>query len=63
MTVNVKTLDIDENGIEFEVRDASGHFGDFFLTSTKLIWCKGRTQRQNGKEISWEDFSDYMMNK
>ena len=42
-------------GIEFEIRatDDNRHIGDLFVTKTGLIWCQGRTWRQNGSVISW----------
>ena len=65
MNVKIKDLSIDmevkTRGIEFEVRDtADNHLGDLILTSTRLIWCNGRTRRENGIEIDWEDFIDFM---
>ena len=65
MEVKIKELGVDmevkTKGIEFEVRDTSGkHLGDLILTSTRLIWCNGRTHRKNGVEIEWEDFINFM---
>lgn len=67
MNVSIKTfdvaMDVKTNGIELDVSDPSGtHLGDLFVTKTKLIWCKGRTTRQNGKEVTWEKFMAYMEN-
>lgn len=66
MQVVIKKLDIEmevkKNGIEFEVRksDGTSQIGDAYLTSSGLIWCEGRTQRENGVKISWEQFAQIM---
>ncbi len=65
MEVKIKDLGVDmevkTKGIEFEVRDNSGgHLGDLILTSTRLIWCNGRTRRENGVNMEWEAFIDFM---
>ena len=54
-------LDIKSKGLEIQVNDNDGrHLGDLIVTSTSLIWCKGRTSRVNGKRISWNKFAQYM---
>lgn len=52
-------MSVKSKGIEFEVRSADGqtHVGDCYLTMTGLIWCPGRTTKQNGVKINWEDFT------
>jgi len=66
MKVLIKDLSIDmevkSKGIEFEVRSPDGkkHMGDVFLTKSGLTWCKGRTDRLNGKKIRWEKFITMM---
>lgn len=65
MKVSVKdlsvTMEIKNNGIELDVYDNSDkHLGDLIVTKSKLIWCKGRTGRNNGKEITWEKFISMM---
>jgi hypothetical protein len=65
MKVSVKdfavTMEIKNKGIELDVYDsASNHLGDLVVTKTKLVWCKGKTSVENGKEISWKDFIDHM---
>jgi hypothetical protein len=63
--VTIKSFDVDMEvknaGIEFEVYspDGSSHVGDLILTKRNLIWCKGRTRRENGQEISWGDFTKW----
>ena len=47
-------------GIEFEVRSPKDEFrGDCVITKTKIIWCEGKTDRKNGKAISWDAFIDW----
>lgn len=64
MDVKIKDLGIDlivkSRGIEFEVRSTDGatQLGDLYVTMSGLIWCKGKTTKQNGKKISWEKFID-----
>ena len=65
MKVSIKSFDVDmdvkNKGVEFEVYDNDDtHLGDVFLTKTKVIWCKGRTRRENGKEFTWEQFIERM---
>ena len=66
MNVNIKdfaiTMDIKNKGVELEVKEPNGgeHKGDLVVTKTGLIWCRGRTKRQNGKNISWNKFIEYM---
>jgi len=50
-------MEVKNNGIELDVAGPQGeHIGDLVVTKTKLIWCKGKTNRKNGKEITWSDF-------
>ncbi len=65
MKVSIKefdvAMDVKNNGVELDISDPKGvHLGDLVVTKTKLIWCKGKTDRTNGKEITWEDFITYM---
>lgn len=64
MKVSIKdfaiNMEVKTNGVEFQVHDNDGnHRGDCFVTKTGLIWCKGKTQRANGKAISWEKFMEW----
>ena len=64
MIVKIKEFDVamelKNNGIEIDVADTKGHIGDLVVTKTKLTWCKGKTNRKNGKEITWSDFIAFM---
>lgn len=65
MKVSIKNfdvaMDVKNNGIELDISDNNGtHLGDLVVTKTRLIWCKGKTKRKNGKEISWGEFTAYM---
>ena len=61
MEVWIKTFDVrmqvKSNGMELEVRTPDGeeHLGDCYVTQTGITWCEGRTRRQNGVKISWND--------
>jgi hypothetical protein len=65
MKVSIKDLavsmEIKNKGIELDVYDnQDNHLGDLVITKTRLVWCKGRTSVDNGKEISWADFIAHM---
>jgi hypothetical protein len=66
VNVWIKSFDVDmtvkNSGIELEVREPNGGalLGDFIVTKTGLIWCKGRTRRSNGKKISWHELAAYL---
>lgn len=65
MKVSIKgfpvTMEIKNTGIEIDVTDNNDdHLGDLYVTKTQLIRCHGKTQKENGKSIKWQDFIDYM---
>jgi hypothetical protein len=66
MKVWIKSFDVGmevkNSGVEFEVYSADGtkHQGDFVLTKSAVIWCEGRTKRENGKRITWDKFIELM---
>jgi hypothetical protein len=65
MKVGIKSFDVEmdvkNNGVEFEVYDNDGTFrGDCVITKTSLIWCKGKTTRQKGMKVTWDDFIKWM---
>lgn len=65
MKVKIKEFDVDmevkTKGIEFAVADTKGkHQGNLVLTKTSIIWCAGKTQRENGKKLSWKKFMEMM---
>lgn len=65
MKVEVNTLSVNmevkQRGVEFRVRDNQGNFlGDMFVTSSGLIWCKGKTSKKNGVKVNWDEFIDWM---
>jgi len=50
-------LKIKSKGLEIDVSDPrNNHVGDLYVTNTRLIWCKGRTKRENGKSVTWAEF-------
>ena len=61
MKVSIKSFDVamevKTKGIELDIYNNEGnHLGDLVVTKTKLIWCKGKKNRKNGKEELLEDF-------
>ena len=49
-------MEVKTKGIEFDVYTPNGkeHLGDFILTKTGVIWCQGKTSRENGIQITWK---------
>ena len=65
MKVKVKEMDVNmevkNNGIEFEIRKTDDTFlGDCIVNKRGLIWCQGKTSRENGKQVSWDKFIQWM---
>jgi hypothetical protein len=60
MKVSIKQFDVDmdvkNSGIEFAVYQDGKQLGDLILSKAKLIWCDGKTHRENGVPIKWADF-------
>lgn len=57
-------MELKNSGIEFEVRDTKGNFrGDLVLSKSKLTWCKGKTSKDHGTDISWDEFIEIMENR
>jgi hypothetical protein len=54
------SMEVKNVGIELDVSDNEGHKGDLFITKTQLIWCPGKTQRENGVPMRWQEFIKYM---
>jgi hypothetical protein len=48
--------------VEFEVYSTDGvtHRGDLVLTKSAVIWCEGRTKRENGQRLTWDKFIELM---
>jgi len=55
-------MEVKTSGIELDIysEDGKEHLGDLIITKTKLIWCKGKTQRKNGKQFLLNDFIKYV---
>lgn len=65
MKVSIKELsvsmEVKNKGIELDVYDnQDNHLGDLIVTKSGLIWCKGRTRKENGAQVSWKDFIEWM---
>ena len=64
MNVKIKQFDVEmeikNKGIEIDVSDTEKHLGDLYVTSTCLIWCKGRIRKKNGKKVTWPKFIEMM---
>jgi len=60
MKVSVKdlavTMELGNNGIELDVYDNDGnHLGDLRIGRATIEWCKGRTRKGNGVQVSWTE--------
>ena len=54
-------MEVKTAGVELEVKEPGGqHLGDLVVTKTKLIWCRGRTRPENGKQTTWTQFIEHM---
>lgn len=56
-------MQIKNRGIELAVYnndEPPAQIGDLIITKTGLIWCLGRTTRENGRKKSWAQFGDWM---
>lgn len=54
-------MEIKNKGIEFQINDNNGEFkGDLYITRTGLTWCKGKTKRENGVPVDWDQFIEWM---
>ena len=65
MKISIKDLsvamEVKNNGVEFEVRDTKDSFlGDFHVTRSGVVWCKGKTNKSNGKKLTWKNFIEIM---
>ncbi len=65
MKVSIKDLsvsmEIKNKGVELDVYDNQESFlGDLVITKTRLTWCPGKTQPDNGHKIEWQEFIDFM---
>lgn len=68
MKVSIKDLnvsmEIKNKGMELDVYDnQENHLGDLILTKSGLTWCKGRKRKENGVQVSWTEFIDWMESK
>ena len=63
MEVRIKQFDVNmvvkSKGIELEVRTPGGssQIGDCYVTMTGLVWCIGKTTKQNGVKVSWDELA------
>ena len=65
MQVSIKNFGVDMNvkntGVEFQVHYNDGNFkGDCYVTKASLIWCKGKTKKENGVKVPWDEFINWM---
>ncbi len=64
MKVSVKDLavsmDLGNNGIELDVYDNQDkHLGDLRIGKARLEWCKGKTRKGNGNQVTWKQLIDW----
>ena len=65
MKVSVKdlqvTMDLGNNGLELDIYDNAGkHLGDLRIGKATIEWCKGKTQKGNGKKKKWQELIDLL---
>ena len=65
MKVKIKSfsvdMDVKNSGVGFHVHNNDDNFmGKCYVTKTGLIWCKGKTRKENGTRVDWDEFIDWM---
>ena len=65
MNVSIKDLsvsmDIKNNGVELDIKDTKNkHLGDLVVTKSGITWCRGKTDRKNGRKMNWNKFIEMM---
>jgi hypothetical protein len=64
MKVGIKSFDVDmdvkKKGVELEIKspDGSQFHGDCFVTMTGLVWCQGKTTKQHGVKLKWDELME-----
>ena len=60
-TASVKNFHVDQelknNGIEIGVWEDDKQFGDIYVAKTGVVWCDGKTHRENGTKFSFKELS------
>ncbi len=58
-------MEVKTNGIELEVRkpDDSAQIGDCYVTKTGLTWCKGKTTKVKGINVTWSELAELLASK
>jgi len=64
MKVSIKDLQVSmtlgNNGIELDVYDNQDkHLGDLHIGKAKLVWCNGKTNKNNGVSKSWTEVIEF----
>jgi len=64
MKVSVDSLevamDLGNNGICLSIYDNDSNYrGKLRIGKGTIEWCKGKTQKGNGKKVNWNDFIGY----
>ena len=49
--------ELKNNGIEIGVWEDGKQFGDIYVAKTGVIWCEGKTHRQNGVRFSFKELN------
>lgn len=69
MKVTIKSFDVGmevkAKGIEFQIHSSDGkkHLGDIVLSMAGLTWCKGKTTREKGIRVSFDEFTKWVEQK
>ena len=64
MKINIKELQVSmslgNNGITLDVSNNDGtRRGALHIGRAKIIWCKGKTKKENGKSKTWDELIDH----
>ncbi len=59
----VGEMPLRNNGITLKVySNADEYLGKLFVGKAKIVWCDGRTRKENGKETGWEALIEHFRN-
>jgi hypothetical protein len=64
MRVSIKdfqvSMELGNNGIEFDVYEGDTHLGDLRIGRGKIEWCKGRVRAGGGNKVSWKELIEWL---
>lgn len=60
-SAEIKNLTVDlplkNNGVEIQIDEGGRQFGDIYVSKTGIVWCEGKTHRENGIKFSFDELN------